>query len=171
MSLSTSHIPRSVQEALYSPKWKQVMDDEMSASVSQGTWHLCDPPAGAAIVGCRWVYTIKYNVDGSIEQYKVQLVAKGYTQTFGVDVFETFSPVARLTLEYGLLGAKPIDTPMEVNYNLHDTQGPTLKDKTRYRRLVGKLIYVTVTKPNISLVVGVVSQFMENPQKFRLEAA
>ena len=42
------------------------------------------------VVGCRWVYTLKYHPDGYVDQYKPKLVVKGYTQTYG------FSPVASL---------------------------------------------------------------------------
>jgi len=47
-------------------------------------------------VGCKWVYALKYKVDGSLERYKVRLVAKGYTQIFGIDQ-EIFAPVAERT--------------------------------------------------------------------------
>jgi len=73
------------------------MDEEMEALASRGSRELLSAPTYTAVVGCRWVFTLKYHPDGSVYRYKVRLVAKGYTQTYVIDYFETFSLVARMT--------------------------------------------------------------------------
>ena len=70
------------------------MDEEMQALVSRGTWELVNRPPGASVVSCKWVFTVKYKLDGSVDRYKARLVARGFTQIYGVDYAETFSSVA-----------------------------------------------------------------------------
>lgn len=299
------------------------------------TWEKCTLSTGKKPVGCRWVYTVKYRPDGSIERYKARLVAKRYTQTYGIDYSKTFSPVAKidtirvlfsvaankgrslhqfdvknaflhgdlkeevymeapsgfkaefkegevcrlkkslyglkhsprawfgrftvamklygfnqsnsdhtlflkrrgelvtcliiyvddmiitgddieeisklrenlfkefemkdlgrlkyflgievlrstqgificqkkyildLLTETGMLECKPADTPIVVNHGLKILEEVELTDKERYQRLVGKLIYLSHTRLEISYAVGVVSQFMHRPQKDHMEA-
>ena len=79
VSLNTISIPTIVSEALTNEKWKQAMNVEMKALEKNKTWELVKLPIGKKPVGCKWVYTVRYRVDGSIERYKARLVAKGYT--------------------------------------------------------------------------------------------
>jgi len=59
------------------------MDEEMEAL---GTWVLVSAPTNIVVVCCRWVFTLKYRPDGSVDRYKVRLVAKGYTQTYDITI-------------------------------------------------------------------------------------
>ncbi|RVW23686.1 Retrovirus-related Pol polyprotein from transposon TNT 1-94 [Vitis vinifera] len=230
---------KSTHEALSHPGWRQAMVDEMAALHSNGTWDLVVLPL--------------------VDRLKARLVAKGYTQVYGSDYGDTFSPVAKIASvrlllsmaamlrrslyglkqsprawfsrfssvvqefgmlrstadhsvfyhhnslgqciylvvyvddivitgsdqddssiqfwcgpfqrkyaldileETGMLDCKPVDTPMDPNVKLVPGQGEPLGDPGRYRRLVGKLNYLTITRPDISFPVSVVSQFLQSP--------
>uniref|UniRef100_A0A2N9HWE0 Integrase catalytic domain-containing protein n=1 Tax=Fagus sylvatica TaxID=28930 RepID=A0A2N9HWE0_FAGSY len=96
LSLSSLVVPKSYREALSHPGWRKAMEEEMHALELNHTWDLIPKPAGTSIVGCRWVFTVKQNPDGTVDRLKARLVAKGFTQTYGLDYTETFSPVAKL---------------------------------------------------------------------------
>ena len=95
--VSSTPIPRSVSEALRDPNWVTAMQVEMAALQQNHTWDLVSLPRGVKTVGCKWVFTVKYQADGTIERYKARLVAKGFTQVPGQDYGATFAPVAKLT--------------------------------------------------------------------------
>ncbi|KAJ0606762.1 putative RNA-directed DNA polymerase [Helianthus annuus] len=75
-----------------------------------------------------------------------------------------------LLAETGMVDCKPSDTPMIVNQKLKIIEGTELADRERYQRLVGKLIYLAHTRPDIAYAVVVVSQFMHQPQLEHMEA-
>nr|KYP42260.1 Retrovirus-related Pol polyprotein from transposon TNT 1-94 [Cajanus cajan] len=93
--LLTTTEPTSLKQALSSPSWKTVMSLEYDALIKNQTWKLVPLPSNRTLIGCKWVYCIKENHDGTINKYKARLVAKGFHQKFGSDYSETFSPVIK----------------------------------------------------------------------------
>ncbi|XP_025632709.1 uncharacterized mitochondrial protein AtMg00810-like [Arachis hypogaea] len=65
--------------------------------------------------------------------------------------------------EAGLLAVKPAATPCEENHRLASAAGSVLSDPSMYRHLVGRLIYLCFTRPDIAYNVHILSQFMQNP--------
>ncbi|UYV78945.1 hypothetical protein LAZ67_17000381, partial [Cordylochernes scorpioides] len=78
-----------------SERWKLAMDEEIDALNKNKTWTLERLADGHKPIGCKWVYKIKTESDGTIQRFKARLVAKGYSQIKNVDYFDTFSPVVR----------------------------------------------------------------------------
>jgi len=66
---------------------------------------------------------------------------------------------------FGMIECNPLSTPMEQNLKLTSIEGKEFEDATKYRQLVGSLIYLTTTRPDISFTVGILSRFMQKPCK------
>ncbi|KAM2907145.1 hypothetical protein COP2_046815 [Malus domestica] len=94
--LSNNVEPKNFQEAVCMPVWKDAMHDELKALNENKTWSVVDIPKGKKAVGSRWIYKTKFNSNGTIERHKARLVARGFTQTYGIDYKETFAPVAKM---------------------------------------------------------------------------
>ena len=80
VKLAAVREPKSYAEAARDLNWQQATEEEMHTLMENKTWDLVDVPKGVKPIGCRWVYKVKYNVDGSVNRYKAQLVAHGYAQ-------------------------------------------------------------------------------------------
>ena len=72
-------------------------------SVKNETWELFELPHGRNAIRCKWIFNVKYTCDGKVESFKGCLVAKGYSQQYGIDYDETFSPVVRFSSIRALL--------------------------------------------------------------------
>jgi len=72
------------------------MNVEFETLNKNKTWKLVHYQLEKKIVGCKWVYTIKYRGDETTKHYKKRLLTKGFTETYGVDYLEIFVPVAKM---------------------------------------------------------------------------
>lgn len=72
------------------------MKSEITVMEDNHTWDLVLTPPNQHVVDCKWLFKVKYLPDGSVERYKARLVARGFTQTHGVDYFDTYAPVAKM---------------------------------------------------------------------------
>ncbi|CAJ2648060.1 unnamed protein product [Trifolium pratense] len=110
LSLTADEEPASYNEASKHDCWVQAMEAELKALAQNKTWIFVDAPPNIKPIGSRWVYKVKHKADGTIERYKARLVAKGYNQVEGIDFFETFSPVAKITTVRTLIALAAINS-------------------------------------------------------------
>ncbi|GJV74865.1 zinc finger, CCHC-type containing protein [Tanacetum coccineum] len=92
--------PKTFDEAMKSQDvafWKEAINDEMDSITGNNTWVLADLPPGCKPLGCKWIFKRKLMVDETIEKFKARLVIQGFKQKSGIDYFNTYAPVARIS--------------------------------------------------------------------------
>ncbi|GKC65508.1 zinc finger, CCHC-type containing protein [Tanacetum coccineum] len=77
--------------------WKEAIDDEMDSIMGNNTWVLTDLPPGCRPLGCKWIFERKLKVDGTVEKFKARLVIQGFKQKSGINCFDTYAPMARIS--------------------------------------------------------------------------
>ncbi|KAL0442059.1 UNVERIFIED_CONTAM: putative mitochondrial protein [Sesamum radiatum] len=93
--------PKTFDEAMKSQDvafWKEAINDEMDSIMGNNTWVLADLPPGCKPLGCKLNFKKKMKVDGTIEKFKARLVIQGFRQRPDIYYFDTYAPVARISI-------------------------------------------------------------------------
>jgi hypothetical protein len=69
--------PTCFEQTVGNPKWDNAMDEKMVVLDANVTWELVVLPKDKKTIGCKWVYKVKHNANGSVSRYQARLVAKG----------------------------------------------------------------------------------------------
>ena len=102
---------------------------------------------------------LKYFLGMEVARFKLGILL--YQCKYTLDLLE----------DTGLLGCKPASTPMDYTAKISKSSGATYADASSYRRLIGRLLYLTHTRPDISFAVGCLSQFLDSPTVVHHQAA
>nr|GEV58480.1 putative ribonuclease H-like domain-containing protein [Tanacetum cinerariifolium] len=171
-----------------SNKWLDAMNAKMQSMKDNQVWCLVDHPPNCNIVGSKWIFKKKTNMDGIIHTYKAYLVSKGYTQTYVVDYKETFSPVAdirairilivitaqsaymdKILKRFKMKNYKRGNIPMQERFDLNKTQGASTPEEVRrmknvpYASAAGSIMYaVRCTRPDVAFAQNITSYFQQN---------
>ncbi|XP_026475639.1 uncharacterized protein LOC113380719 [Ctenocephalides felis] len=89
--------PKTIKEAMSRPDkqyWMDAIAEELKSFEENKAWELVNMPENCSIVDCKWVFKRKVDTENQV-RYRARLVARGFTQQYGVDYDETFSPVVR----------------------------------------------------------------------------
>ncbi|GJY08243.1 retrovirus-related pol polyprotein from transposon TNT 1-94 [Tanacetum coccineum] len=100
VSFMVENEPTSYREAVTSSEgqqWREAIKSEIESILQNHTWELVDLPPGCKPLGYKWIFKKKMKANGTIDKYKARLVIKGYRQREGLDYFDTYSPVTRIT--------------------------------------------------------------------------
>ncbi|GKA41299.1 zinc finger, CCHC-type containing protein [Tanacetum coccineum] len=92
--------PKTFDEAMESEDvafWKEAIIDEMDSIMGNNTWVFADLPPGCKPLGCKWIFKRKMKVDRSVQKFKARLVIQGFRQNSGIDYFDTYAPMARIS--------------------------------------------------------------------------
>ncbi|KAL0395070.1 UNVERIFIED_CONTAM: Retrovirus-related Pol polyprotein from transposon RE2 [Sesamum latifolium] len=188
--LSSIQEPRTYHQATLDGRWVAAMNQELAALEQNDTWDIVNLPPDKKAIGSCWVFKLKLNPDGTIQRHKARLVAKGYNQGWPllqIDVNNAFlhgfldeevymTPPEGYTKtlpgqDAHMLEAKSAPTPLPPGFKLTSDGGSLLCDPGSYRRLVGCLLYLGFSRPDVSFVVQQLSQFLQHPRSSHWDAA
>eukprot|EP00253_Pinus_taeda_P034872 PITA_34872 len=173
--------PSSFEEAIKDENWVQGMDEEIEAIEKNDTWDLIDLPKDKNLIGVKWVYKTKLNEKGDfdIDEFKEATMKEfemsdlGLMKYFlGIEVEKSEKEIFIYQNKYSkdllkrleMENCKPVPAPVATGTKLSKDDEGSDVNPTLFKRLVGSLMYLTATRPDIMQGVSLVSRFMETPK-------
>ena len=87
----------AINDPIYGKEWELAIKEEFESLMKNGAWELVELPPGKNLITCKWVFKVKHDANGNTVRFKARLVARGFSQAYGIDYFETYAPVVKLT--------------------------------------------------------------------------
>ncbi|GJZ56955.1 ribonuclease H-like domain-containing protein [Tanacetum coccineum] len=153
--------PKKVIQALTDPSWIEAMQNKLLHFKLQKVWTLFDLPYGKRAIRTKWVYKNKKYERGIMVRNKARLVAQGYTQEEGIDydkiddgIFISQDKyVDEILKKFGFSTVKTASTPMETSKPLMKDENAKDVDVHLYRSMIGSLMYLTSSRPDILFAI------------------
>nr|GEX16919.1 hypothetical protein [Tanacetum cinerariifolium] len=160
--------PKNIKEAMFNHSWIESMKDELHQFESLNVWELVPRPDGKNIIAVKWLWKNKSDAENIVIHNKSRLVAKDYKQEEGIDFEESFAPVPHHEAKHGMDECVSLSTPMATKKMDADLQGsPT--DQMTYRQMIGGLMYLTASQPDIAFATFVYARYQACPTDFRFK--
>ncbi|GKC25207.1 hypothetical protein Tco_1027357 [Tanacetum coccineum] len=163
--------PKSYKEALMESCWIEAMQEELNECESLKVWELVPRPDRVMIITLNWIYKVKLDELGDVNDG--QTIVLSWTLNFPKSQRHLFNQ-SKYTLEslkkYGIVTCDLVDTPVVEKSKLdEDLQGKEV-DRTRYRRMIGTLMYLTSSRPDLVFVVRMCARYQAKPTEKKLHA-
>nr|XP_028949377.1 uncharacterized protein LOC114821438 [Malus domestica] len=136
--------PEKYEDAKQDESWLKATKDELFMIEKNVTWKLVDRPTEQPVIGVKWVYKTKLNLDGSVLKNKARL--KKYASS--------------LLSKFGLNEVKFVTTPLVATEKLTKDDGNGSASEEMYNSIMGSLLYLTVTRPDIMYAASLLARFM-----------
>nr|GEW91988.1 uncharacterized mitochondrial protein AtMg00810-like [Tanacetum cinerariifolium] len=150
--------------ALRDADWVSAMQEELDQFARLKVWRLVPRPEGKTIIKTKWIFKNKKDESSLVIQNKARLIAVGYSQQEGIDYDETFAQ------EEVYVGQPLVPTPMVEQAKLKlDLVGKPV-DHTDYRSMIGLLMYVTSSRPDIMFATYMYARYLANPNEHYVSA-
>ncbi|GJT99090.1 retrovirus-related pol polyprotein from transposon TNT 1-94 [Tanacetum coccineum] len=153
--------PKNVKEAMTDPAWIESLQEELLQFKRLDVWVLVPPLDNIKPLTLKWLFKNKHDEENTVIQNKTRLVVRGYRQEEGIQLIQFFnqSPrgifinqsnyVLEILKKYGMETCDPVGTPMEIKDKLDVDQNGSPVDAMKYRSMIGALVYLTSSRPDI----------------------
>nr|GEX84858.1 hypothetical protein [Tanacetum cinerariifolium] len=167
--------PKKLSQALNDESWVEAMQEELLQFSLQNVWRLVDLPYGKKAIETKWVYRNKKDERGIVVRNKARLVAQGHRQEEGIDYDEVKQSeegifisqdkyVAEKLKKFDFSSVKTASRPIETQKPLVKDEGAADVDVHLYRFMIGSLMYLTASRPDIMFAVCACSRFQVTPK-------
>ncbi|GJR96192.1 copia protein [Tanacetum coccineum] len=159
------------------PSWIDAMQEEIHEFQRLKVWELVPCPDKVLLIKLKWIYKVKMDEFGGVLKNKARLVAQGFRQEEGINFEESFAPIARIQairIFIANVAHKNMTIyEMEVktaflNGELKEEGTPI--DATLYHGMIGFLMYLTSSKPDLIYAVCLCARYQTNPTEKHLNA-